>query len=252
VKTERAMNKPAEKTSPRLQIDVHHCQLSPAEIARLEADVEGLMRQVATWPVSDLHVLIEYNARNTDFSVKTSLILDGATLVASDHDLVMHAAFLRCLNSLTENIRAYKDRLGQVPERQRQQKGTAQDVFPGPDPDLGALNAAVGDGDYAAFRTALLGYEEPLRKRVGRWVERYPDVSAQIGRRLEVADIVEEVFLTAFEGYEHRPAHLRMGEWLEGLIDQAVKTLQASPEEELENINLARSAVAATHGREAV
>jgi len=246
------MNNLQEKAGLRVQIDTHHCQLRPAEVDRLHADVEGLTRQVEKFPLSDLHILVEYNNRSNDYSVKTTLILDGATLVASDHDLVMHAAFLRCLDSLSENIRAYKDRLGNVPERQRMEKGTVREVEPGPDPDPAALDAAVNNGDYTAFRTLIIGYEESLRKRAGRWVERYPDVNAQIGRGLELADIVEEVFLTAFEGYAHRPPHLRMSEWLESLIDPAVKTLQSKGDAELENINLARSAVEAEQGPGAV
>src|SRR5215208_7218577 len=113
------MNNLQEKAGLRVQIDTHHCQLRPAEVDRLHADVDGLARQVDKFPVADLHILVEYNNRSNDYSVKTTLILDGATLVASDHDLVMHAGFLRCLDSLLENVRAYKDRLGQVPERQR-------------------------------------------------------------------------------------------------------------------------------------
>jgi len=237
-----------EKAGLRVQVDTHHCQLRPAEVDRLHSDVDGLARQVEKFPLSDLHILVEYNNRSNDYSVKTTLILDGATLVASDHDLVMHAAFLRCLDSLRENIRAYKDRLGNVPERQRQEKGTTQDVQPGPDPDPAALDAAIADGDYVAFRTAIIGYEESLRKRAGRWVERYPDVDANIDRGLKVADIVEEVFLAAFEEYERRPQHLRLGDWLESLIDPAIRTLQSKPEEELENINLARTAVEAAKG----
>src|SRR3954447_12665981 len=139
------MNNLQENAGLRVQIDTHHCQLRDAEIDRLHSDVEGLARQVEKFPVSDLHILVEYNNRSNDYSVKTSLILDGATLVASDHDLVMHAAFLRCLDSLSENIRAYKDRLGNVPERQRMEKGTVREVEPGTDPDPAALDAAVAN-----------------------------------------------------------------------------------------------------------
>jgi hypothetical protein len=39
-----------------------------------------------------------------------------------------------------------------------------------------------------------------------------------------------------------------MGEWLQSLIDPAIKELSAHPEQELENINLARSAWAAQPG----
>jgi len=236
----------------RFDIDTHHCQLSDAEVDRLRADLDTLERQVGHFPITDLHVLVEYNNRTTDYSVKTALILPGARLVASDHDLVMHAAYERCVKVLIDQVLAYKERLGNLSTLSKHEKGTYQEVEPGPDPDPRALDDAVTAGDYPAFRAALLGYEESLRKRVGRWVERYPNLVAQIGRRLEIADIVEEIFLAAFEQYPHRPQGLRMSEWLEALIDPAIKTLQNHRDEELENINMARSAVAAQQGPGAV
>ena len=58
----------------------------------------------------------------------------------------------------------------------------------------------------------LFGYEEPIRKRMGRWIERYPGVEARIGKGLEIDDLVEEVFLDAFEAFTRsrpsRPARL--------------------------------------------
>jgi ribosome-associated translation inhibitor RaiA len=239
-----------DDTSPfRLQI-AHHCPLSPDDLARLTDDVNEMARQVEAFPVSDFHVLIEYNNRSNDYSVKVTLILPGSTLVANDHDPAMSAAFERCLTSLTENIRAYKDRLGNVEEWQKSEKGTRQEVLPNPAPDESALSDAVEAADYPAFRAALLVYEESLRKRAGRWIERYPDGEARLGRhQLEVADVVEDVFLMAFEGFARRHPELRLSEWLVGLIDPAVKALRAGGDEELENVNMARSAVEAEQGR---
>ena len=245
--------KPADaRPATRVVFDAHHCTLAPAQTDKMREGLDSLLRQVGAFPLHDVRVLVERNERSNDYSVKVTVILDGATLVGNDHDAAMYAAFDRCLSSLSENVRAYKDRLGQVPERQKQVKGTHQELEPDVDPDRAALDAAVEAGDYAAFRLAAVGYEEPLRKRVGRWVERYPDVAAQIGRRLEVADIVEEVLLTAFEGYARRPKDLRFGDWLEALIDPAIKTLRVKRDEELENINQARSAVEAEQGPGAV
>src|SRR5262249_28926026 len=151
-----------------------------------------------------------------------------------------------------ENVRAYKERLGNVEERAKHEKGTLQGVAPSIDPDAAAIDKAVRDGDYTAFRTVTFGYEEAVRKRAGRWVERYPDVQARIGRGLELADVVEEVFLTAFEQYDERPRDIRFGEWLEQLIDPAVRELHKNGDRELENINLARAARAAERGPGAV
>ena len=235
-----------------IQIDAHQCTLSPAVIDKMHAGAESLTRQVEHFPVASLHVLVERNARTNDYTVKTDLFLTGETLVASNHDGQVYTAFERCLDGLAAEVRAYKDRLGGVPERQKQEKATHQTVQPSAAPDPAAVDAAVRAGDYAAFRTATFAYEESVRKRAGRWVERYPEAEARIGKQWKMADIVEEVFLDAFENYDHWPREVRFGEWLEERIDPAVRELLAHPDRELENVNLARSARAAEDGADAV
>ncbi len=231
---------PNTKRKTRIEFDLHECSLAEPVLDKMRDNLVAIAPQVEHFPLADFHVLIERKARSNDFSVKVTLVLPGERLVGTDHDPLVHVAFERCLISLEENLRAYKDRLGQVPQRQKQVKGTAQELEPSVPPDAAALEQAVQEGDYTAFRSATLAYEEPVRKRVGRWIERYPDVAGRIGHGLEVADLVEEVFLLAFEQYPGRPRTLRLGEWFDGLIDPAVKALRRHPEEELENIHLVR------------
>jgi ribosome-associated translation inhibitor RaiA len=225
----------------RMKIDTHQCNLSPDTVARMQTDVDALTRMVEHFPKPELRVLVEHNNRSNDFSVKTTLLLPGATLVASDHNQVMHAAYEQCINNLMREVKDYKDRLGHVAERQKQFKGTHRDLEPTLDPDAGAIDSALAGGDYPAFRAAMQGYEEPLRDRVGRWLERSTAVDGQLGRRFTIADIVEEVFLDAFDGYEQRPKDVRFGDWLERLIDPAVKEMLRHPDQVLENVSMARS-----------
>src|SRR5437763_8593668 len=70
-------------------------------------------------------------------------------------------------------------------------------------PDAGVLGDAVQAGNYQAFRQALTNYEEWLRKRVGRWIQRYPEAQARVGRGLAIGDVLETVYLNAFEQYAH-------------------------------------------------
>jgi len=232
---------------PRLQVafDVHQYPLSSAEERTLRDHLDGLARQVEDFPVADLHVRIEGNARSNDVSVKLTLILPGTTLVASDHDGVPQSAFDRCLDSLLDSLQAYKERLDSVPERRKVEQGTDKELHPDVLIDAAAVAAAIGAGDYPAFRTALLPYEESLRKLVGRRVRRYPELEARLGHGVEIADMVEDVFLLAFEGYKDRPADVPLGAWLQGLIDPALKALQRKRDAELENVEMARSARAA-------
>ncbi len=245
--------KPSDRRNDfAIQIDAHQCSLSQTVTNRMRDASDSLARQVEHFPVASLHVLVERNARANDYSVKTDLFLTGETLVCREQDAQLYTAYERCLEGLAKEVQAYKNRLDQGTERQKTEKGTRQTVEPTSSPDMAAIDAAVRDQDYAAFRTATFAYEESVRKRIGRWVERYPKAEAQIGKGLKIADLVEEVFLDAFEKYARQPVGVRFGEWLEGLIDPAVKELLKNPDAELENIRQARSARAAEEGRESV
>src|SRR5437016_3300433 len=112
----------------RILFDAHQCRLTEEEMARMTDQLGSLIRQVEAFPLSDVHILVERNTRSNDFSVKITLVLPGETLVGNDHDTFVLAAFERCLMGLEENIRAYKDRLDRVSERQKLQKGTHQEM----------------------------------------------------------------------------------------------------------------------------
>jgi ribosome-associated translation inhibitor RaiA len=224
-----------------IEIDNRHCHLSQDDLAKMQDNLESLTRMVEHFPRPELRVNLQHTPRNDEYLAKTTLILPGETLVASEHGPTAHAAYEECVRVLMDQLKEYKDRLGQMSDRQKMVEGTHNQLEPTIDPDQGALDAAVAAGDYAAFRSALQGYEEPLRDRVGRWLERYAQTDGQVGRPFTIADVVEEVFLAAFEDHEHRGRQVRFGDWLDGLIDPAIKELTRHPDEELENVRMVRS-----------
>jgi len=226
----------------QIHFDAHECQPTDAELTELADDTDSLARQVGNFPMADLRVVIEWKERTQEYMVKLTLLLPGETLVTSDHDAVMHAAFERALSSLEATVKAYKGRLNNDEERRKREAGTHQDVTPATAVDANALDHAARAQDYKAFRQAIAPYEDPLRLRVGRWVERYPSIQARMGRGLDVLDLVEAVFLAAFEGHETRPPGVPYGQWLEGLIDPEVREFERHPDEELQNVSMARSA----------
>jgi len=234
-----------------ITIDTHECQLASAEEEKCREALDGLSRQVEHFPVSDLRVYVE-RQRSNEVTVKLTLILPGTTLVAEDHDRQFQTAFDRALDSLLLELEGYKDRLGRVEERQKVEKGTHQEVHSAALVDFAELDEAVAAGDYPAFRLALLPVEEEVRMRIGRWTQRYPEFNALIGQGVEIADVLEEVFLLAFEGYQDRPQDVPAGMWLENLIDPAIKSLERNPDEELENVNMARTVRDAPEGKEPV
>src|SRR5262249_29491830 len=143
---------------------------------------------------------------------------------------------------LGRKVEAHRERPDRDEEARARRLATLdQDVIAPEGPDQGPVAEAVHAGDYRAFRSALSGYEDWLRLRIGPWAQRYPEADAHIGGRLLLGDLVEEVYLNAFEGYPRRPTTVRFSEWLEGLIDPSLKALLRHPDEERENISLART-----------
>lgn len=231
-----------------VDLDMKHGQLPPHELNKMETMLSPLNDLVRNFPVSKLHVLISHRRRTSDYLVRTSLILPGDTLVSSDHQPLAHTAFEHCIHNLVREVRRYKDQLGAVPEQAKHTEGTHHELIPTLPPDAEAVEAAVQSGDYAAFRLATTGYDGPVTALVGRWIERYPVVAAHLGRDLHISDVVEDVFLIAFEEYEYRSKEIRFGEWLGRHIDTAIKAMANHPEDELRNINMVRLAHAAETG----
>ncbi len=225
----------------RIELDTEDYECTAEQIAHLERTLDILREPVRDFPVSDLYIDIKFHPRSHDFRVKTALVLTGRTLATGDLDENLHPAFERCVRKLLQRVQEYKANLANEPELSKHRKGTYQTVVPSQEPDGAMLQEAVESGDYARFREATFIYEEAVRKRIGRWISRYPELAPQVGEEIALADIVEEVFLNAFERYDERPEQVRMGEWLEQLIDPSIKLLLKSPDEEMQNISFART-----------
>lgn len=225
----------------RIELDTKNCQLSPGQLDRLEKGLAPLRKPVEKFPVSSLYITVYFHPRSNSYRVKTALALSGKTLTTGDLDEQLYPAYERCVRKLVKKLLAYEADLGAEAELRKHQKGTHQDVMPQQEADAAQLKEAVDNGDYTAFRDAIYMFEEPIRKRVGRWVQRYPEVQQAIGTDITLADLVEEVFLNAFERYDERPGSVRLGNWLEDLIDPSIKLVMEHPDEELENIRFART-----------
>lgn len=225
----------------RIELDTKNCELSAADTEQLERMLDPLRKPVEKFPVSDLYITITFQPRSQSYRLKTALVLPGRTLATGDLDEHYLPSVDRCIRKLVKKVESYQASMAGEPKLSKSQKGTLQEIIPNQDPDAAAMQDAVQNGDYPAFRVASYVYEEPLRKRIGRRVERFPEVAEAVGQEVKLADIVEEVFLNAFERFDERPAQVRFGEWLEQLIDPSIKLLESHPDEEHENIAFART-----------
>lgn len=230
----------------RIELDTKDCELSANEITRLERALEPLRKPVEKFPVSALYITIEYHHSSNDYRVKTVLQLPGRGLATGDLAEQYYPAFERCVRKLIHKLTAYEAQLDNDEERSKHLKGTHHLVLPDTIPDLSKIEKSIEDNDYEAFRNLLWTYEDPLRKRIGRWIQRYPTLDAQVGERFELADVVEEVFLNAFERFRDRPNNVPLGIWLRQLIDPSLRQLSRHTLDELEIISFTRSARSGT------
>ena len=235
------MKFPDKSYNLRIQLDTKNCEFTPDQLARIERSLDPLREPVRNFPVSDLYITITYHPRTTDYHVRTALVLPGRTLMTGERGRQALGSFEQCVRKLVRRVAGYKENLAAKPEQSKQRTGTHQEVLPEYAPDAQQLQQAVDDMDYVAFRRAMLVYEEPLRKRIGRWIQRYPNLQDQLGEGVAIADMVEEVFLNAFEQYDRRPPNLTLSQWLEDLIDPSIKAILENPDQELENIQAVRT-----------
>lgn len=230
-----------ESYNLRIELDTKNCTLSRGALEQMEKALAPLREPVRTFPVSDFYITIVHHLTPKDYHVRVSLVLPGRTLFTGERDGNPVSAFSRCVRKLVSKLRAYKESMEAKPQRAKAREGTVQEVVPEAEPDIDQVRHAVAERDYDAFRRATYVYEEAVRKRAGRWIQRYPDVEPRLEAAFTLEDLVEEVFLNAFEHFDRWPDELRLGKWLENLIDPSVKALLKDPEAELANVDAVRT-----------
>lgn len=227
----------------QVQYDTRQFTLTEEMTDRLERELNGLANVVKDFPSPQLHVEIVRHPRSEDFHVKMALKLTRPQVFfTGDRDEQVYSAFKRCARKLVAKAAAYKHEMTEKPPGVNPDPRDGRHVMAAAAPELAAMDEAAENGDYAAFRSASAMYENALGRRIGRWIERYPDAAALLGESIFISEIVEEVFLNAFEQWDRRPAPPQgLGEWLEELIDPAIQALLADPETERENLSYVRS-----------
>ena len=224
----------------RIDLDVEGMKLSDAETATVEAEVDRIKPLTAEFPVQILHVNLRYNRNSEEYEVKLALVLTGQTFATADVSESWHGSLENCVRKMIRRVEHYKQDLSNVESRSRAVNSEAH-VEPTRQIDAVAVRTALSENDYAAFRREMGPFDASLRDRIGRWVQMYPQVDAMVGERLTLADIVEEVFLMAYEQFDSWHPEMLFGQWLETLIDPAVKAIARDPDGELEAISFQKT-----------
>ena len=226
----------------RVEFQTRECQIPSDELTRMERSLTPLAEAVQDFASAELRFTITYHPRIPAYHVEARLKLPGRTLFTGSQDTYLDSAFQRCVNKIARRAEAYREH----PDREagevaQDEAALDRDIVAPEDPGAGPLGEAVRAGSFRAFRNLLSGYEEWLRKRVGRWVQRHPEAQARGGKDLRLGDLVEEVFLNAFEHYAGRPTEVPLHEWLNGLLEPSLQLFLRHPDQERENASLARS-----------
>jgi hypothetical protein len=226
----------------RVEILNKDCQIPTDERERLQKLLEPLGEGVCPFPYSRLVMKCIHHAKSQTYQVAAKVQLPGQTIFSADKDTYLDCALQRCLRKLVRGVEDYQEHPDRraVVAAQRKNNLDRGIVMP-EDRDVGPLAEAVRAGDYRAFRYHLIDYEDFLRLRVGRWVQRYPQAEARVGDGIKIGDMVEEVYLNAFEQFPHRPTNIPLGDWLDHLIDPSLKMLMRHPDEERDAVTFART-----------
>jgi ribosome-associated translation inhibitor RaiA len=231
-----------DRSHLRVEIHEKECRIPEDERARMQSSLGRLSESVRDFPSSDLTLKVIHHPRSGAYHVEARLRVPGRTLFSGDQDAYLDTAFQRCLRKLVQHVEAYRADPNRAAQEQARRRDALDNNIVAPeDPADGVLGRAVTAGDYRRFRTALAGYEDWIRTRVGRWIQRYPEAEARVGDGLLIGDLVEEVYLNAFERFTKRRQEVRLRDWLDGLIDLSLKMLMKRPDEERENASLART-----------
>jgi hypothetical protein len=226
----------------RFEITTKDCAIPPEEGLRMRTWLAELGDRVRDFPNPSLRLRVIHHSGREVYRAEFRLELPGRSLVTGEEDPYLDSALQRGFAKLTRKAEAYRDH----PDREavaaaELRVALDRDLVASEAPDAGPIGEAAAVGDYRAFRTALARYEEWLRNRVGRLVQRDPEAQARVGKELLIGDIVEEVYLSAFERFTRRPTDVRLGEWLEGLIEPSIRALKRHPDEERAAASFART-----------
>ena len=230
-------------TEPTFEVDLDAEGFQPttAERQLIETEVDRLAPLVAEFPTQILHVNVRYNQNSESYEVKLALVLPGQTFATGNVSESWHGSLETSVQKMVRRIEHYKSVLERDPQHARAVAGTTTEVEPNRQIDGLAVQAAIEAGSYNDFRQLMFPLEESLRDRIGRWIQRYPQIQSMLGERFTIADVMEETFLMAFDNHDQWHPEMFYGQWIESLIDPALKAIAQDPEGELESISFLQS-----------
>jgi hypothetical protein len=223
-----------------VEFETENCDIPSDELTRMEESLEAVGIATEDFPGTSVHIKVIHHPKRGEYHVEGKLALPGQTLRTGSWDRYLDSAFQRTVRKLLSKAQTYREHPDEEAVAEAERRAQLTEVVPPAGRFAEPLSKAVEAHDYRAFRNRLSAFDDWLNRRAGRWVQRFPEAQGRVGRGLLISDLVEEVYLNAFEEYAHRPAHLPLHEWLESLLDPSLKMLMRNLEEETENARLSK------------
>jgi hypothetical protein len=214
-----------------LEVKTTNCNLPADERTRIQPWLNSMAESLRGIPQPALDLHLAQHGHEKPFSAELRLKLPGRSLFVRERSPYLDEALVRGLTRLQRKVDSFlRDANGELAEAKRRET-VDETLIALPDPEEGPLADAVAAGDYRTFRRLLSSHEIWLDKRAGRWLQRSPEVEAQVGNVFLVSDVVEEVYLHAFERFLQRSRDVPLSEWLESLIEPSIRALLEDPDE---------------------
>jgi len=227
--------------SLKIDLDTQNMTLSAEEIQWLESEVGKLKPMLAHFPVQILHIDLEYNQNSLQYEGRLALVLPKQTFATAGVGRAWRGIIEHAVKRMIRRLEHYKHSLSRIRQRQATAAGERAVVEPTRQVSGAEVQEAIERDDYSGYRTAVSPFEPSLHDRVGRWVQRTPEVQAMIGDRLTIADIVEETFMLSFDQFDRWRSDQWFGQWLEELVDPAIRVLVHGSDEELQAVRFQQS-----------
>lgn len=209
---------------------------------RMQPWIEALATRLQGIPQSHLEIHMAHHGRSESYNAELTLKLPGRRLFIRRRDVTADQALERAFTRLQRALEWHLDHLNEPAIADaRRHEALETDPITMPGPDVGPVADAANAGDYRRFRTLLSNYEIWLNRRVGRLVQRDERAEAEVGAGLLISDVVEEVYLSAFESFTERPAEVSLHEWLESWIGPSIRALLDNDDSDREAVSFARS-----------
>ena len=181
--------------------------------AKVQIELDGKLAELSDAP-SELRLAVERTEDNPLWEIQAALHLPGLTLVADGTGERPEPALDTILHSLAQQI----DEQESIPTRITQRRAGLTGV------------EQLLEGWHAEDRSqAFLSFLNPLVSSLWSYVQHELSVregeATLIGEELDVADVLDEVLLQAWEQFSQRDRKLPLDLWLVGLADAALDRL---------------------------